>query len=380
MPEPDPLTRTLKTLATVALALALVAVALLIAHKILGVLVVLVGAVLFAYLVYPLVRRLERRMPRWLAIVCVYVLLLVALGGLGAFVGPRIAFEAHGLALDFPRLLAQGQSGILNAHLAIVGAVPLAARESVAKVLDSTAAAIQHSAMSLVGQVLGVLLSVASVLTALVVIPVLTFYILMDLERLRAGFLRLVPAAHRHAALLVLGDIDGVLGGFIRGQIVVGAVIAVLVTVLLLVLRIKYAFLIGLFAGIVDVIPYLGAVAGAVPAVLIAALTHGAGWALLVAAGFVAIYQVEGHVVAPTVVGQRVGLTPLMVIVAILTGAELGGILGMFFAVPVAAIARALVARLVPADGLSTMRDAEPTPSLRRATNPDTSSPPEPSL
>jgi len=106
--------------------------------------------------------------------------------------------------------------------------------------------------------------------------------------------------------------------------------------------------LIGVFAGAVDIIPYLGAVAGAIPAVIIALITHGLGWALLVVGAFVVVNQVEGHIIVPNVVGQRVGLTPFMVIVAILIGAELGGILGMFIAVPVAAIIKALAVRFLP--------------------------------
>jgi predicted PurR-regulated permease PerM len=82
--------------------------------------------------------------------------------------------------------------------------------------------------------------------------------------------------------------------------------------------------------------------------VLIALFTHGIGWALLVIAGLVVVNQIEGHIIAPNVVGQRVGLTPLMVIVAILIGAELGGLLGMFMAVPTAAVIKALVLRFVP--------------------------------
>jgi predicted PurR-regulated permease PerM len=98
----------------------------------------------------------------------------------------------------------------------------------------------------------------------------------------------------------------------------------------------------------VNIVPYLGAIASAIPAVLIALFTHGFGWALLVVVGFVLVNQTEGHIIAPNVVGQRVGLTPLMVVVAILVGAELGGLLGMFIAVPAAAVIKALVLRFIP--------------------------------
>lgn len=348
MSTDDKLTRSLKILAIVLISLLLAATLLAFLHRVIAAVIVLLGAVFFTYLVYPLVRRFGRRMPRWLAIVCVYAIFAAAFALLIVFIGPRIAWEARAFAIDFPRLMQVAQDDILNANIAIISAIPLEARESALKLFDNAGTALQHNAVTFVGQALGILLSMASIVTAFVIIPILTFYILMDLERLHAGLLRVIPARYQGTANVVLHDIDTVLGGFVRGQIIVGAIVAVLVTIMLLLLRIKYAFLIGLFAGVVDIIPYLGAVAGAIPAIIIAAFTHGPGWALLVTAGFIGVYQLEGHIVAPTVVGQRVGLTPLMVIIAILVGAELGGILGMFIAVPLAGIIRALALRFLP--------------------------------
>jgi predicted PurR-regulated permease PerM len=343
----DRLDRWLRVLATLVLVLLLTMGVLALLRRIIAVLIVLVGAVFFAYLVYPLVRRFNRRLPRWLSIVCVYAIFAAAFALLVVFIGPKIALEARAFANDFPRFMQNLQDGLLNANIALLGYIPLEAREGALQLFDNAGAALQHSAVTYVGQALGILLSVASIFTAFIIIPILTFYILMDLDRLHAGLLRIVPSRYHEATNGVLRDIDTVLGGFVRGQIIVGAIVAVLITVMLLLLRVKYAFLIGLFAGVVDIIPYLGAVAGAVPAVLIAGFTHGLPWALLVMAGFIGVYQLEGHIIAPNVVGQRVGLTPLMVIVAILVGAELGGIIGMFFAVPLAGIIRAIATRFL---------------------------------
>jgi predicted PurR-regulated permease PerM len=343
------LTRALKILAIIVLSVALAWVLGAFLHRIIAVVIVVSGAVFFAYLIYPLVRRFSRRMPRWLAIVCVYALLAVVVGTILAFIGPKIGSEARSLARDFPSLVQQAQNRILDANTALLTAVPIEARESAVNIIQAAGATLQKNAGTIAGQALAILLSVASMVTAFVIIPIMAFYILMDTERLRSGMLRLIPASQQPTALIVMGDIDAVLGGFIRGQIIVGASVAVLVTIMLLALRIKYALLIGVFAGVVDVIPYLGAIAGAVPAVIIASFSHGLGWALLVIAGFVLINQMEGHVIAPTVVGQRVGLKPFMVIIAILVGAELGGILGMFVAVPIAGVMKALLTRFLPA-------------------------------
>ncbi len=342
------LTRALKILAIIGLSVALAWVVGAFLHRVIAVVIVVSGAVFFSYLIYPLVRRFSRRMPRWLAIVCVYALLAVLIGAVMSFIGPKLGSEARSLGQDFPSILQQAQNRILDANTALLTAVPIEARESAANIIESAGASLQKNAGAIAGQALTILLSLASIMTAFVIIPVMAFYILMDTDRLRLGFLRMIPAAQQSTALDVLRDIDVVMGGFIRGQIIVGATVAVLVTVMLLLLRVKYALLIGVFAGVVDIIPYLGAIAGAVPAVILAALSHGLGWALLVIGGFVLINQMEGHIIAPTVVGQRVGLKPFMVIVAILIGAELGGILGMFVAVPVAGVIKALLTRFLP--------------------------------
>jgi predicted PurR-regulated permease PerM len=344
----EKLTRALKTVALIVLSLLLALCVLWFLHRVIAVVIILLGATFFAYLVFPLVRRFSRRLPRWLAILCVYAIFAAAFALVALFIGPRLVWEARAFAADFPRLMQVAQSDLVNAHFAILNAVPLIAREQAAALFQNAWTGMEHTAVTVVGQALGVLVSMATVITACVIIPILTFYILMDLDRLHAGFLRLVPIRFHPTAEIVIRDVDVVLGGFIRGQIIVGAIVAVLITIALLILHIKYAFLIGVFAGVVDIIPYLGAIAGAIPAVLIAAFTHGLGSALLVSLAFVAVYQLEGHIIAPNVVGQRVGLTPLMVIVAILVGAELGGIVGMFFAVPVAGCLKALLTRFLP--------------------------------
>jgi predicted PurR-regulated permease PerM len=317
----------------------------------------LIGATFFAYLVFPPIAWLEKRgWPRWFAIASVYLALVLLLGGLFAFLGPRIAFEARALGQDFPGLLTQARDSIVGANNSLLSSVPLEARESAANLVDQLVVQLQTQAGAFAGQALKIALSVASVITALIIIPVLAAYILLDLDHLRSMALRMVPERRRGLLLEVLTDIDTVLTGFIRGQIIVGAIIAVVVTVMLLALHVKFALLIGIFAGVTDIIPYVGAIAGAIPAVIIALYTNGPISMLIVGIGFALMYQIEGHFIAPTVVGQRVGLTPLVVIIAILAGAELGGVLGMFVAVPMAGIIRVIAKRF--------MHAKEPPPTL----------------
>jgi predicted PurR-regulated permease PerM len=163
----------------------------------------------------------------------------------------------------------------------------------------------------------------------------------------------MIPLAIRPKTLDVLGDMERVVGGFIRGQVIVGATIGALITIMLSIMHVKYGVLIGVAAGVLDIIPYVGAVAAFVPAVLLALFQDGASvqslqHAALVAILFVLIFQAEGHFISPKIVSESVGLSPLWVIIAVLIGADLAGIAGMFIAVPVAGMVRVLIAHFVP--------------------------------
>jgi len=120
-----------------------------------------------------------------------------------------------------------------------------------------------------------------------------------------------------------------------------------MLTIALLILRVPYAFLLGLIAAIGDLVPYVGAVLTFIPAVAIALINNGWLNGVIVAAVFIGIYELEGHVIAPAIVSRQVKLTPLMVLLAVLIGAELGGIVGMLVAVPIAGVLRVLIVRAV---------------------------------
>jgi predicted PurR-regulated permease PerM len=342
------LTRNLKYTALTVLSLMLGAVVYLFLAKIKLVVVILIGATFFAYLIYPAVNWLQRRrLPRWAAISVVYLSVIIVIAGGSAFVGPIIGDQAQNLTREVPNLVRESRDAIINANVSVLAAVPIEARQAAANSLDSIVGQIQTAAGVIAGQALKVAASIVGIITTMILIPLLAFYILLDLGHLREIVVGLFPLRHRERTLSVLADVDSVIGGFVRGQLLVGAVVAILVTIMLTAFRVHYALLIGIFAGIVDIIPYVGAVAGAVPAVILEAFQFGPLWALGVAIGFFILYELEGHIIAPAIVGQRVGLTPLMVIVAVLIGAELGGIGGMFLSVPIAGIIKVLWRRFM---------------------------------
>jgi predicted PurR-regulated permease PerM len=154
--------------------------------------------------------------------------------------------------------------------------------------------------------------------------------------------------SEKRSKLEIIADLDHVVGGFLRGQVIVAAIVGTLVTILLYGLHVRYAYAIGAAAGILDVIPYVGAIAGWLPAFLIAVFTNGIESGLFVTVGIVLINQLEGHVIAPRIVSKTVELTPLAVIVALLAGGEIAGIPGLLLAVPIAGAIRVIVLDLRP--------------------------------
>jgi predicted PurR-regulated permease PerM len=341
------LTLLLRWLGAALLALALLWVVFKVLERVEVVVLVLCGAVFVAYLLYPAVRFFQNRgLPRWGAIVIVYAIIAGLITSFVLFAGPQLATQVKNFSADLPRVVEALHGLLLSAHAAVISAIPLSIRQAAANYLNVASRDLQTTATAYAGQLVQLFFSAATVVSAGIIIPILSFYILLDADDLVQGFVRLFPLKSQNTARLVLEDVDHVLGGFIRGQIIVAAFVALAVSLALVLLGIPYALLIGVFAGVVDMIPYLGGIAGAVPAVVLAFVLHGFVRALLVAGAFVVIYELEGHVVAPNVVSKRVGLTGLLVIVAVLIGAEVGGIVGMFVAVPLAATIRVIWRRL----------------------------------
>ena len=357
-------TYALKILALVALAAVTLSAVLQFFGRIAGVTVILVGATFFTYAIYPIVRRLNTRMPLIWAIVVVYAAIGALVAFALAFIVPALANDVQGLAAAAPSFVKNTQQFLTNPRTPVVMHLPAPVRAYLLTLPPQLERYGQLYAGDAASRVLALALSVASLAATLVVIPVISVYLMIEVPDLTNGFVSRLPARIQQRSSAIVHDLDAALGGFIRGQLLVGATIGVCITIALLILHVRYAVLIGVTAGLFDVIPYVGAVVGFVPSVTLALLDSGWHHALLVAIVFVAIFQAEGHFIAPKIVSGSVGLSPLMVIVAILIGGELLGIGGMFLAVPIAAAVRVLVLHTLPLRRVGLPAGARPAREL----------------
>jgi len=312
----------------------------------------IVIAVLIAYLLFPVVRPLSTKMPRGIAVLLVYVVLIAVIGGGIALLAPVLAAQAHELVREFPDTIASAKAQVSGnaAPLPVIGPFEPTLRAFIAQYAQKIGALSSTLASSLGAHAFGVVAGMAGVLVDTVVVLLLAFFLITDVERIQAFALRVLPPPRRAAAQSFIAECDTVIGGFVRGQVILAVIVGVVVTIILLIMQIKYAALLGIFIGIVSIVPLVGPIIGAIPAILVALFTAGLTKAVILLVLFVIVFELQSHVLTPIVIGRAVGVTPFVIFLAILIGAEADGVLGMLLAVPLAGIIRVSVDRLFPAD------------------------------
>lgn len=212
-------------------------------------------------------------------------------------------------------------------------------------ILDQALSSAASYSVDLAKRIVNSIISFATGIVELVVVPVLTFYLLKDWELLRDGFINLVPMGLKAKTKLVIGEMAAVVSGYIRGQVFVSIIVGVIVFAGIYLFRIEYPMVLGLLAGLTEMIPIVGPFIGAAPAVLLAYLVSPA-LALKVAIFYIVVQQLENHIIVPKVMGHSIDLHPIAIIISLLIGGQLFGIIGMMVAVPAAALIKVLARHL----------------------------------
>ena len=192
----------------------------------------------------------------------------------------------------------------------------------------------------------------AGMIVGLALVPVFVFYFLLEksgIENTWTDYLPIQESKFKEEVVFVLKAINDYMIVFFRGQVVVAMCIGVLLTIGFLILGLNYAVLLGVMAGVLSIVPYLGAIMTIIPSVVLAAIQFRDWWhPLLVIAVFALVQMLEGLVISPKIMGDRVGLHPMTIIIAVLVGTTLmGGILGGILAIPLTAAMRVLMFRYV---------------------------------
>ena len=335
-----------------------------------------------AYLVWPAVQWLQRRLParirrrgagRMLAISVVYLLGLALLAGFFAYLVPVIVRQIEQLIVNREAIFGAIQGVVASVQRWYLETVP----PDVRALLDTRLRNMTDQIAATIGQGIAGSVTVVSNIIAVVlgylVIPIWVGFVLYDAERLERTLGRLVPEGWRADAsnlVLLMGDI---LGGYVRGQIVLAALTGLLTIVALSLVGVQFAVLLGFLAGIFDLIPTLGPILISIPTFLIGAAerpTKGL-WALV---ALIAVQQFESLVLAPRIVGRAVQIRPALIILLLVIGSELFGFWGLLIIVPLAALLRDVIAYLYirtdpggvsPEQALARVRGTRTTVTLR---------------
>ena len=189
--------------------------------------------------------------------------------------------------------------------------------------------------------------SVTLTLINLALLPFIVFYLSVDFPRMRMAFLKLFPYSRRGRVGEVLDEIDGYTSSFVRGQVLVCTVLFGLYAVGLWLLGVELWFLLAFIAGYGNIIPYLGFLVGIALSTIMTIVTFGSFTQVLIVWGLFGLVQfLEGSFITPKIIGSSVGLSPLAVILAIVAGGTLFGLIGIFLAVPGAAVLKVLLRHL----------------------------------
>src|SRR5260221_2289967 len=329
-------TRRLIILLTILAALVLILLIFEGASHIIASLLIFAVAALIAYAIAPAVDFLHRFMPRALAILVVYLVVLVLLGLLMYFVLNTAITQISSLARNIGNLLnpPKGVSpleGILNAvHLT-------SQLQTLTSQIESQ---LTQIASTIAGGVLPFVSSVASAALNILLTIVISIYLLVDGSRAIRWLRKSAPVSQRGRVTALLTTMQHVLGGYIRGQILLCLIVGTIVGVGLAILRMPYAVLLGVLSFVTEFIPVLGTIFAGTVAVLLA-LTQGWLMAVLVLAYFVLVHIFEGYFLAPRLVGKSVGLNGAVALLALTIGCELFGPWGAIFASPVAGLLQA---------------------------------------
>lgn len=339
MPKVSPgrMTRTVVTLALI-----LGTVLLLI--RVRQVLIPFILAAVLAYALEAPVAYLARRgFSRGVAIILVYLLVGAISAVLVIGVIPELVRELSNLSVSFPGFIQYAEK-LAAALQARYSRTPLP--QSVRLVVDESIARLDTVGSQVMSSVASGMLDFFTALPGIILAPFLAFYLSKDLHRIRAWFLSIIPPESRPQTLDLLHDVDKVLAGFVRGEVLVSLIVGGMWGLTMYLLGVPFAVILGIITAIGEIIPYFGPFLALLPALGLAlAMSRALGLRVIVA--YIVIQQLESIFIVPKVMGANCDLHPLVVIFALLAGEQLGGVGGMIVAVPVAAILKVLLGRLV---------------------------------
>lgn len=328
-------------------------------------------AIIFAYIIDPIVNYLERKgVKRQFGVIIVYISVILIFGILIVSVIPKTINEVSNLLASLPAMVDTLIKDVNNFLTEVFAKFNIELPENfidvykesnpkvngnvetpqiVSDILDSMKKAINELIVKMQGSLMGSLSNIVSKLYGfltsafrLVLIIIFSFYFSVDKERFILKVKKAMPNKYREDISYLTSNIDTALQQFIRGRMLLAIFVGVLTMLYLLVLRVDFAIIIGLITCVADIIPYIGPFLGCAPAVLFAFMDSPmkALWVLIL---FVIVQWIENNILAPKLIGDSTGLNPLVILISIIIGGGIFGVWGMVISVPLTSIIFILV-------------------------------------
>lgn len=312
------------------------------AYKLSSVITIILIAILFAYILDPVASFFESKgLSRNQATGIIFLLIGVIVTAVALFLIPLLINELANIQEGF----GTGQSARFFEQIEkfIQHNIPLISAEDL-----NLQGKLEKALSDMSNSFFMILSSVVSLITTLVIIPFAVFFLVKDGPQMTKDLVSIIPNRFFEMSLNILHKTDQQLGGYLRGQFFDALIIGLLSILALMILDVKYFILIGLFAGLANMIPYVGPLVGGAVAVLVVFMHGGSGMDVLwIVVAFAIIQLIDNVIVQPLVVAKSVDLHPLMVIFVVIIGGQFFGILGMLLAVPAAGILKVVISELL---------------------------------
>lgn len=306
-------------------------------------------AIILAYVLNPFVTYIQKKGVE--RIWAVFIIYFIAAGVIFIFsmtLLPIIITEIKNLLEVLPKLANDGYNNMYDKYIRYnknIENLPFGFNE-IKEYLKFDADKSENIIFKILNSATNTMLSMFSKIVSIILTPILAFYFLKDKAKFKNMLILSIPKHIRKNIIDVAKDIDKVLGGFIRGQLTVASIVGILTTIVMLLLKVKFAVLIGIISGILNIVPYFGPVAGAIPAIIFASL-DGFNKVIWTIIAFVVIQQVESGIISPKIISDKVGVHPIVVILSLIIAGKFFGIFGLLIAVPTAAVIKVLGKHLI---------------------------------
>lgn len=305
------------------------------AYALRDVIVILVVVAIIVIALEPFVHKLsDQGIPRGLSVIVLYLALISFLSMILYFLIPPIANQLKELTFNFPYY----QDKISQIDLG-------GATSTISNILDDLSSKLSSITGNIISGIVGIFGGLVSTVTVLV----LTYYFLVDKQGITKMALKFIPQNQKDKFIETINKVSVKLGDWIQGQLVLMLAIGLVDWIALSIIGIPYALVLGVLSGLLEIVPVIGPVVAAVFAVFIALVASVPVWKIIaVVVVYILIQQLENHILVPKIMQKAVGLSPIMVIIAILIGSKLLGVGGALLAVPVAAGIQVLIEEYSP--------------------------------